>query len=44
MEDKFRKIKEEYGTFYKSLLKKGKLPMRDTEVGFWGTAASDDVF
>jgi len=38
------KIKKEYDEFYKSLLKKGKLPMRDTEVGFWGTAAIDDVY
>jgi hypothetical protein len=44
MEEKFRKIKEEYANFYNSILREGKLPMRDTEVGFWGTAAADDVF
>ena len=44
IDDKFREIKEEYDKFYKSLMKKGNLPMRDTEVGFWGTAACDDVF
>ena len=41
---KLDEIKKEYGVFYKSLLKKGELPMRDTEVGFWGTAAIDDVY
>jgi hypothetical protein len=44
MEEKFRKIKEEYDNFYRQILKKGNLPMRDTDVGFWGTAACDDVF
>jgi len=42
--DKLEKIRKEYDDFYRSLLKKGKLPMRDTEVGFWGTAAIGDVY
>lgn len=44
MNKKFAEIKEEYDKFYKSIWSKGKTPMRDTEVGFWGTAACDDVF
>jgi len=44
MNKKFEEIKEEYDKFYKSIWSKGKTPMRDTEVGFWGTAACDDVF
>ncbi len=44
MKEKLEQIKAEYDKFYKSFLKKGKLPMGDTEVGFWGTAAADDVF
>ncbi len=44
MKEKLEQIKAEYGKFYKSFLKKGKLPMGDTEAGFWGTAAADDVF
>lgn len=38
------RIKQEYDEFYKSLMRQGKLPMRDTGRGFWGTAACDDVF
>jgi protein-L-isoaspartate O-methyltransferase len=40
----FIKIKEEYDNFYKSLLKHGKMPVRDTEVGIWGISAADNVF
>lgn len=40
----YNKIKAEYDNFYKSLLKIGKLPMRSTEKGFWGSAVSDEVF
>lgn len=41
---KFKKIKKEYDNFYKELLKKGKLPMRSTELGFWNAAISEEVF
>lgn len=44
MEEKLEQIKAEYDKFYKSFLKKGKLPMGDTEVGFWGTAIAGDIF
>ena len=43
MEEKFRQIKAEYDKFYRDFLKKGQLPMGDTEAGFWGTAATDDI-
>ncbi len=40
----FLKIKEAYDDFYRSLLRSGKLPMRETPAGFWGIAAADDIF
>lgn len=44
MKEKFGQIKQEYDKFYKSLLRKGMLPMGDTEAGFWGAAVADDIF
>jgi 16S rRNA A1518/A1519 N6-dimethyltransferase RsmA/KsgA/DIM1 with predicted DNA glycosylase/AP lyase activity len=44
MEKKFQQIKNEYDKFYNSLLRKGKLPMGDTDIGFWGASISEDVF
>lgn len=41
---KFELIKEEYDNFYKSLLKQGKMPVRDTEVGIWGISVADNVY
>tara|TARA_Y100000310_G_C20630848_1_gene788589 strand:- start:227 stop:766 length:540 start_codon:yes stop_codon:yes gene_type:complete len=40
----YKKIKEEYGQFYRSFLEKGELPMGKTEKGFWGYAIDDEVF
>ena len=40
----YNQIKSEYDDFYKSLLKTGKLPLRATEKGFWGSAVADEVF
>jgi SAM-dependent methyltransferase len=40
----FQKIKKEYDDFYKSLLKQGKMPVRDTEVGIWGISEADNIF
>lgn len=42
--NKFKVIKQEYDNFYKSLLKKGSLPMRSTELGFWNAAISQEVY
>ena len=44
MHKKFQQIKEEYDKFYKSLLKVGRLPVKQTSHGFWGVSAADDVF
>lgn len=41
---KFKQIKEEYDNFYKNLLKKGKLPLWSTELGFWNAAISNEVY
>ncbi len=41
---KFKEIKQEYDTYYRSLLKQGKLPLRSTELGFWNAAISDEVY
>ena len=39
----FQKIKNEYGSFYRSLMQKGRLPMRSTEKGFWNASSADEV-
>jgi len=44
MEDRFNAIKKEYDDFDKSLMKQGKLPMRDTGIGFWNASPSKDIF
>jgi len=41
---RFIQIKKEYDSFYSELLKKGKLPMRSTEKGFWNASISDEIF
>ncbi|MBU0628373.1 MAG: hypothetical protein KKC75_04230 [Nanoarchaeota archaeon] len=41
---KFKEIKQEYDGFYRELMKKGKLPMRSTELGFWNAAISSEVY
>jgi len=44
MIDEFNSIKDEYKNYYTSFIKQGKLPMKDTIVGFWGAAPTDEVF
>lgn len=44
MEAHYREIKRKYEGFAQSLLKQGMLPLRDTQIGFWGIAPSDEVF
>jgi len=44
MEDKFNEIKKEYDDFDKALMKQGRLPMKDTGIGFWNASPSSDVF
>jgi len=40
----FEYIKKEYDTFYRDLLKQGKMPLRDTGKGFWGHAIADEIY
>ncbi len=44
MQEKFEEIKEAYNELQKDMLKEGKLPLKDTGVGFWGGAIADEVF
>ena len=41
--NKLEQLKERYEEFYKSFLKQGQLPMRDTKLGFWGVAHTNDL-
>jgi len=41
---KFKEIKGEYGSFHRELLKEGKLPMKDTGLGFWNAAIHEEVY
>ena len=40
----YQAIEQAYDSYYTSLLKKGKLPLRSTEVGFWGPAVTHEVW
>jgi hypothetical protein len=40
----FKQIKKEYDDFYKSLLRKGRLPLWSTGKGFWGGVIADEVY
>ena len=42
--EKFNSIKAAYGEFTRELLKKGQLPLRSTEKGFWNPAADEEVY
>ena len=44
MEKEFLQIKQKYGDFYDSLLRQGQLVYRNTDVGIWGAAVTDEVF
>ena len=39
----FLDIKNEYDSFYRSLLRKGRLPMWSTSKGFWNASISDEL-
>lgn len=41
---KYSQIKESYDRFYTELLASGKLPLRDTGIGFWENSVSDDIW
>jgi len=40
----FEQIKSEYDSFYKGLLRQGKLPLWSTGGGFWGGVIADEVY
>ncbi len=44
MEDKFNEIRKEYRELNDNMLRKGKLPLKDTGVGFWGGAIHEEIF
>lgn len=44
MIERYAKIKDSYNRFYNELLASGKLPLRDTGIGFWDSALSDDIW
>ncbi|MGM5487897.1 MAG: class I SAM-dependent methyltransferase [Nanobdellota archaeon] len=40
----YLKIKQEYETLIQDRLRQGKLPLKDTGVGYWAIATSDDLY
>ena len=40
----FHDIKNEYDEFYKIILKSGKLPMWNTQKGFWSASIAEEVY
>jgi len=44
MQKKFNDIKKSYEEFSRELLKKGRLPVKDTGIGYWGVAVCDEVY
>ncbi len=44
MEKKFLEIKKEYDEFDKALMQQGRLPMKDTGIGFWNASPDKEVF
>lgn len=44
MEQELNKIILRYKELEKSLLRQGRLPMKDTNIGFWSYANSNDIF
>ncbi len=43
-EKELQKIKKEYENFHKSMLKQGKIPVYDTEVGIYGVSIADNIY
>ena len=37
-------IKTAYDSLYNTMLSKGKLPLKQTELGYWGISTADDIF
>ena len=41
---KYSDLKKEYDEFDKALMKQGRLPLKDTGIGFWNASSSKEVF
>lgn len=41
---KYKEIRDKYEEFYGSLMKKGTLPLKDTDIGFWGPSISHEIY
>lgn len=41
---RFLAIKSEYERFYNQLLSRGRLPLKDTGVGYWAMSVADDLY
>jgi protein-L-isoaspartate O-methyltransferase len=41
---KFTEIKTSYDSLYNHMLAAGRIPMKETELGYWGISTADDVY
>ena len=44
LDNQFQSIVKEYDQYYKSLLQKGRLPLKSTAKGFWGYSIAEEVY
>ncbi len=44
MNKKYSQIKDSYEEFSRELMRKGKLPLRDTGIGYWSIAVCDEMY
>ncbi len=44
MREDFLIIKTEYDSLYNTMLSEGRLPLKETELGYWGISTADDIF
>jgi len=43
-DEMYNRIKEEYDLFYNILMRNGSLPMFSTELGFWNSSITEDIY
>ncbi len=43
-DSRFSEINSKYQEYYNSLMKQGRLPVKDTGIGFWGPSVSSEVY
>ncbi len=41
---KFKIINDAYSAYYRDLLRQGKLPLKDTGIGFWGYTIGEEAY